>query len=142
SRSWLPSGSATRTCTSARGRFASRTRSTPTQTRKTTPPASSRVIPSPIHGSAFTVEAMSFADDVRAARRGPANRWRSLRARTELARTPGAFEHPRPHAMKIAVYYSDTNVNLYRLRQWYAPLVELSKTWPVVVIARSPGAML
>ena len=44
--------------------------------------------------------------------------------------------------MKIAVYYSDSNVNLYQLRQWYEPLVELSKTWPVVVIARSPGAML
>src|SRR5690606_11057758 len=111
--------------TSVRGKFASLTRSTPTPTRKTTPPASSRVIPSPIHGSAFTVERMSFADDVRAARRVLRNGWRSLRSRNTLARTPGAFEHPRPHLMKIAVYYSDTNVNLYQLRQWYAPLVEL-----------------
>jgi CDP-glycerol glycerophosphotransferase (TagB/SpsB family) len=85
---------------------------------------------------------MSFADDVRAAKRVLHNGWRSFRSRNTLARTPGAFEHPRPHSMKIAVYYSDTNVNLYQLRQWYAPLVELSKTWPVVVIARSPGAML
>jgi hypothetical protein len=83
---------------------------------------------------------MSFADDVRAAQRVLRNGWRSLQARNRLASTPGAFEHPPPDSVKIAVYYSDTNVNLYQLRQWYAPLVELSKTWPVVVITRSPGA--
>src|SRR5690554_2751804 len=85
---------------------------------------------------------MAIADDFRAATHVLGNGWRSLRSRNRLARTPGAFEHPPPGSMKIAVYYSDSNVNLYQLRQWYEPLVELSKTWPVVVIARSPGAML
>ena len=85
---------------------------------------------------------MSFADDVLAARRVLRNGWRSLRSRNRLAAMPGALEHPPPGSVRIAVYYSDSNVNLYQLRQWYAPLVELSKTWPVVVIARSPGVML
>jgi hypothetical protein len=44
--------------------------------------------------------------------------------------------------VRIAVYFPDANVNLYQLRQWYAPLAELAKTWPVAVICRSPGAML
>ncbi|MEX1079229.1 MAG: CDP-glycerol glycerophosphotransferase family protein [Homoserinimonas sp.] len=85
---------------------------------------------------------MPLGDDLRAATRVLRNGWRSMRARNRLAATPGAFEHPPPNSVKIAVYYSDGNVNLYQLRQWYAPLLELSKTWPVVVIARSPGAMV
>jgi hypothetical protein len=52
------------------------------------------------------------------------------------------LKHPEPGSVRIAVYFADNNVNLYQLRQWYAPLVELSKTWPVVVVSRSPGAML
>jgi hypothetical protein len=85
---------------------------------------------------------MSFADDMRAAQRVVRNAWRSMRSRNRLASMPGALDHPSPGTVRIAVYFSDSNVNLYQLRQWYAPLVELSKTWPVVVIARSPGAMV
>jgi len=33
-------------------------------------------------------------------------------------------------------------VNLYQLRQWYAPLKELSKTWPVAIITRAPSATI
>ena len=40
------------------------------------------------------------------------------------------------------LYFADPKVNLYQLRQWYEPLVELSKTWPVVVVSRSPSSML
>lgn len=39
---------------------------------------------------------------------------------------------------RCAVYFSDEPVNLYQVRQWYAPLQELAKTQPVVVISRMP----
>ncbi|WP_221585222.1 CDP-glycerol glycerophosphotransferase family protein [Microbacterium sp. G2-8] len=37
---------------------------------------------------------------------------------------------------QIAVYFADGDVNMYQMRQWYEPLQELAKTWPVVVISR------
>lgn len=45
---------------------------------------------------------------------------------------------PEDH-FKIAVYFADGAVNMYQMRQWYKPLTELSKRWPVVVISRSAG---
>ena len=47
-----------------------------------------------------------------------------------------------PGGVEIAVYFADTRVNMYQIRQWYAPLAELSKTHPVTIIARSPGTAL
>ncbi|MEZ3158196.1 CDP-glycerol glycerophosphotransferase family protein [Microbacterium sp. BWR-S6Y] len=38
---------------------------------------------------------------------------------------------------QVAVYFADGAVNMYQMRQWYAPLRELSKTWPVLVISRA-----
>src|SRR5690606_8586334 len=38
---------------------------------------------------------------------------------------------------RIAVYFADGAVNMYQMRQWYRPLEELAKTWPVVVLSRS-----
>ena len=38
---------------------------------------------------------------------------------------------------KIAVYFADGDVNLYQVRQWYKPLAELAKTWPVVIMSRT-----
>ncbi|MBO0979369.1 CDP-glycerol glycerophosphotransferase family protein [Microbacterium sp. SD291] len=43
--------------------------------------------------------------------------------------------HPRDH-YQIAVYFADGAVNMYQMRQWYRPLAELSKRWPVVVLSR------
>lgn len=40
------------------------------------------------------------------------------------------------------MYFADTRVNLYQIRQWYAPLAELHKRWPVTIIGRSPGTTL
>lgn len=40
---------------------------------------------------------------------------------------------------RIGVYFADSDVNIYQMRQWYAPLQELSKTHPVLVIARNPA---
>ena len=38
---------------------------------------------------------------------------------------------------RIGVYFADSDVNIYQMRQWYAPLHELSKQWPVLVLARN-----
>ncbi|TQJ31793.1 CDP-glycerol glycerophosphotransferase family protein [Microbacterium sp. SLBN-146] len=45
-----------------------------------------------------------------------------------------------PHApgrFQVAVYFADGAVNMYQMRQWYEPLAQLSKTWPVVVLSRA-----
>ena len=34
------------------------------------------------------------------------------------------------------MYFADGAVNMYQMRQWYKPLAELAKTWPVVVLSR------
>ncbi|HTN56466.1 MAG TPA: CDP-glycerol glycerophosphotransferase family protein [Microbacterium sp.] len=44
--------------------------------------------------------------------------------------------HPENH-YRIAVYFADGAVNIYQMRQWYRPLEELAKRWPVVVLSRS-----
>ena len=43
---------------------------------------------------------------------------------------------------RVAVYFSDEPVNLYQVRQWYAPLEELARTQPVVVISRMPDTTM
>jgi hypothetical protein len=83
---------------------------------------------------------VSVLSDLNAARRVIRNALRSRRTRAELAvRDTGS---PAPHSIEIAVYFADTRVNLYQIRQWYAPLAELAKTHPVAIITRSPGATL
>jgi len=52
------------------------------------------------------------------------------------------MEFPPPGQIKIVVYFADTRVNLYQIRQWYARLAELAKRWPVAIIGRSPGTTL
>jgi len=42
-----------------------------------------------------------------------------------------------PHRFQVAVYFADGDVNMYQMRQWYRPLAELAKTWPVVILARN-----
>ena len=52
--------------------------------------------------------------------------------------------HPLHH-YRVAVYFADGAVNMYQIRQWYKPLAELAKVWPVVVLSRvatSARAML
>ena len=53
---------------------------------------------------------------------------------TGAMRQQGPLERGR---FQIAVYFADGDVNMYQIRQWYRPLQELAKTWPVVVIARN-----
>jgi CDP-glycerol glycerophosphotransferase (TagB/SpsB family) len=44
--------------------------------------------------------------------------------------------------VQIAVYFADTRVNLYQIRQWFEPLKAVNEIWPVTIITRSPGTML
>jgi len=46
-------------------------------------------------------------------------------------------EPHQPEHYQVAVYFADGDVNMYQMRQWYRPLAELSKRWPVVVLSRS-----
>ncbi|MFF8818245.1 CDP-glycerol glycerophosphotransferase family protein [Leucobacter sp. NPDC015123] len=43
---------------------------------------------------------------------------------------------------RVGVYFADSDVNIYQMRQWYAPLQELSKTRPVVILARNAAGAL
>ncbi|MDQ0892796.1 hypothetical protein [Agromyces ramosus] len=47
-----------------------------------------------------------------------------------------------PRRFRIGVYFADGKVNLYQLRQWYAPLAELAKRHPVLILSRASGAAL
>jgi hypothetical protein len=49
---------------------------------------------------------------------------------------------PEPGSIEIAVYFADTTVNMYQIRQWFAPLAEIASQWPVTIISRSPGTAL
>lgn len=85
---------------------------------------------------------MNPLNDLRAGYRIIRGMVRSRSARRALAEALSAWPEPAPHSFTIGVYFADPKVNLYQLRQWYAPLVELSKTHPVVVISRAPSSML
>ena len=84
---------------------------------------------------------MSVISDLNAAAKVVRNAVRSRRNRRLIESY--MEQHPAaPGAFRIAVYFADTRVNLYQIRQWYAPLAELAKTHPVAIITRSPGAGL
>lgn len=40
---------------------------------------------------------------------------------------------------RVGVYFADSDVNIYQMRQWYAPLRELSRIHPVLLISRNPA---
>jgi len=80
--------------------------------------------------------------DIKTAKRVAVNLLRSRRNRRAMAVKQAAQVPPAPGTIQIAVYFADTKVNLYQLRQWYAPLAELSESWPVAIISRSPSAAL
>jgi CDP-glycerol glycerophosphotransferase (TagB/SpsB family) len=68
-----------------------------------------------------------------------------LKARQTRKQIAAAFPNqpkPRAGSIQIVVYFADTKVNLYQVRQWYEPLAELANTWPVAIIGRSPSAVL
>jgi hypothetical protein len=66
---------------------------------------------------------------------------KSRRTRGELDRKLANRPAFATGTFEIGVYFADGEVNLYQLRQWYEPLAELAKTWPVVILSRSLSAM-
>lgn len=66
-------------------------------------------------------------------RKAVKNRRAVIAVRRTLAARP---QHPSFH-YRVAVYFADGAVNMYQMRQWYKPLAELSKIWPVVVLSRA-----
>jgi len=72
---------------------------------------------------------------------------RALRSRRQRRRLDamGAerqAREPEPGTVRVAVYFADSAVNMYQIRQWYGPLAHLARTVPVAIVSRSPGAML
>ncbi len=85
---------------------------------------------------------MGIASDLKAARKVLRNALRSRNTRRELAHRIQVDGTGEPAEVHIAVYFADTRVNLYQIRQWYEPLAELAKIHPVTILTRSPGATL
>jgi hypothetical protein len=87
---------------------------------------------------------VSVLSDLRAVRRLFRNAIRSRISRRRLAqaRADGRLSLPQPGSIHLAVYFADTRVNLYQIRQWYAPLAEIAPRHPVAIITRSPGTTL
>lgn len=81
-------------------------------------------------------------NDARTARKVLRNGLRNRRNRNHANEVAGASARPAPGSIQVGVYFADTRVNLYQIRQWYAPLAELAKHRGVAIITRSPGAYL
>ena len=64
---------------------------------------------------------------------------KALRSRKAVQRVRRRIEPLPEQHFKVAVYFADGAVNMYQMRQWYRPLAELEKLWPVVVLARNAG---
>lgn len=65
---------------------------------------------------------------------------RALASRSAVQRVRRRLAEHEPHPsghFQVAVYFADGAVNMYQMRQWYRPLAELAKRWPVVVLSRS-----
>ncbi|UBQ03414.1 CDP-glycerol glycerophosphotransferase family protein [Curtobacterium sp. TXMA1] len=84
---------------------------------------------------------MPITKDVRTAIRLARRLLRSRRNRRELARRLPEAPRLSPGSIEVAVYFADGAVNMYQLRQWYAPLAELAREHPVAIVSRSPGTM-
>lgn len=85
---------------------------------------------------------MPVLQDIAAGGRALRNLVRSRLSRREVAQRAGEFVRPAANSIEVALYFADTRVNLYQIRQWYAPLKELARTHPVAIICRSPRTAL
>ncbi|MFD5224985.1 CDP-glycerol glycerophosphotransferase family protein [Microbacterium sp. NPDC058342] len=66
---------------------------------------------------------------------------RAFATRAARQRVRRMVEARAPHVaqrFRVAVYFADTDVNMYQIRQWYRPLQSIADRFPVVVLARSP----
>ncbi|MEV4774273.1 CDP-glycerol glycerophosphotransferase family protein [Microbacterium sp. LWH12-1.2] len=62
---------------------------------------------------------------------------RAVASRAAAQRVRSRVEPPEENQFRIAVYFADSAVNMYQIRQWYRPLTELAERWPIVVLSRS-----
>lgn len=85
---------------------------------------------------------MPLINDVNTARRIVRDLLLSRRNRKAIERRADELARPESTPAEVVVYFADTRVNLYQIRQWYGPLAELSKTRRVAIITRSPGTAL
>jgi hypothetical protein len=82
---------------------------------------------------------MGLLNDARLGVRAVRSLVHQRRARGILQRKL-ALRAPSPLGeYRIAVYFADSAVNMYQIRQWYRPLVELARTHPVVILSRHPS---
>ncbi|MFT2751781.1 hypothetical protein [Clavibacter sp. Sh2088] len=82
---------------------------------------------------------MGLLNDARLGARAVRSLVQQRRARGSLQRKL-ALRAPSPHGeYRIAVYFADSAVNMYQIRQWYRPLLELARTHPVVILSRHPS---
>jgi hypothetical protein len=88
------------------------------------------------------MEQVPLLNDVRTAAKLVKNLLESRRDRNAAAVRQPRMKAPEPGTIQIAVYFADGPVNLYQVRQWFAPLAELSKIAPVAIISRSAGSAL
>lgn len=83
---------------------------------------------------------MALLTDARKAFRFAKRTLASRSASRELARTLASRPTVEPGRFKIAVYFADSSVNMYQVRQWYEPLALLAERWPVVILSRGATA--
>jgi hypothetical protein len=82
---------------------------------------------------------MGLLNDARLGARAVRSLVQQRRARGSLQRKL-ALRAPSPQGeYRIAVYFADSAVNMYQIRQWYRPLLELARTHPVVILSRHPS---
>ncbi|RIJ52821.1 hypothetical protein DZG00_03330 [Clavibacter lycopersici] len=82
---------------------------------------------------------MGLLNDARLGVRAVRSLVHQRRARGILQRKL-ALRAPSPQGeYRVAVYFADSAVNMYQIRQWYRPLVELARTHPVVILSRHPS---
>ncbi len=101
-------------------------------------PRSSRCTRRSCHAATVgTLKAWVWSRMGRRRSRSSARRWQAARpSSTSGASLATRPPHP-PHHYRVAVYFADGAVNMYQMRQWYKPLAELAKLWPVVVLSRT-----
>ncbi|MBP1324838.1 hypothetical protein JOF28_000070 [Leucobacter exalbidus] len=80
---------------------------------------------------------MQIAKDVKRAARLARRVLKGRRAFFDLRELLAARGPLPKHHFRVGVYFADSDVNIYQMRQWYAPLAELANTHPVLVLARN-----
>ncbi len=82
---------------------------------------------------------MGLLNDARLGVRAVRSLVQQRRARGTLQRKLALRARSPQGEYRVAVYFADSAVNMYQIRQWYRPLVELARTHPVVLLSRHPS---